>query len=108
MTTRPRATVEDTLSRTCDVQMLEDAHWATATRLMERGRRLQQEKLLMVPIRTWRAFYKRDPARMLTALRGAVRDFALELKVEDDVAAARKAIEAAMPADAIATQMKTP
>lgn len=51
MTTRPRATVEDTLSITCDVEMLEDAHWATATRLMERGRRLRQENVLMVPIR---------------------------------------------------------
>lgn len=90
---RPRATVESTLTRICDVVLPEDAHWATATRLMERGRWLQQENLLMVPIRTWRAFYKRDPARMLTARRGAVRDFALELKAEDDAAAARKAID---------------
>lgn len=103
MTTRRRATVEDTLSRICDVEMLEDAHWATATRLMERGRRLQQEKLLMVPVSTWRAFYRRDPARMLTARRGAVRDFALELKAWDASAAALNAIDNVLSSHGIAT-----
>lgn len=89
-----RATIESSLMLTCAVETLEDAHWETATWLLQRRGRDDQNRLLMVPMWVWRAFYKRHPERMRQDIRCAVRDAVPQIEADITSDAVRRAMDA--------------
>lgn len=93
MTHVQRATVEGTLARICEHLPLHTGHWNTMTRLLDHPRRRGQDVLELVPLRIWRAFYRRHPGRMHGALRRSVQELAQQFKAEDASSTAIRAID---------------
>ena len=96
MTIRPRATVEDTLSNLCDDVPLNADEKQTMVRLWTRGLQYAICDGGFVPLRVWRAFYRRHPDAMLHSLNLVARERAMQFKAEDDAAAAGGAFDDVM------------
>lgn len=92
MTTRPRATVEDTLTNLCDSGRLNGLEQETMLRLWTRGLQCAWDGGF-VPLRVWRAFYRRHPDAMLHSMDLAVRSRAEQFKAQDHAAAAGKVVD---------------
>lgn len=92
MTTR-RATVEDTLSKLCEDGKLSGAEKATMLRLWALGLKSAIWDGCFVPLRVWRAFYRRHPDALLESCNLVLRARGQQFKAEDDAEAAMAAID---------------
>lgn len=93
MTSRRRATIEETLSNLCDDANLNGAEQDTMIRLWTRGLQSVIWEDGIVPLRVWRAFYRRHPDAMLESGNPVVRSRGEQFKAQGDAAAAMSSID---------------
>lgn len=92
--TPQRATIEQTMSTLCDDVDLNDDEKQTMLRLWALGLKCPILDGCFVPLRVWRAFYRRHPDTMLKSPNLALRGLAVQFKAQDDADAAMASIDA--------------
>lgn len=80
----------------CEDVQLNGSEKATMLRLWDRGLQSVAWEDGMVPLRVWRAFYRRHPDAMLESQDPAVRARGQQFEAEDDATAAGKAFDDAV------------